>query len=244
MSTMKGFIGLLLFITLIWPGSAVPAAAAQQETRYISDTLIVTLRDGPGPSFTPLKALKTGTKLTVLDKKNQYLQVQTENGVTGWLKAQYTIPTPPGAIEAPKLREKLNQLVLSNKHLNQKIQRLKEELVQRQAEQQDLSNKLSAQDGALQAAGKALQDKLEAVTNKYNKLLTQSQDVVKLQKSHELLTKTYNTLRQEADTLRRQNRELISNTKIYWFLAGGGIFLIGWLIGKSSLKKKRSTLSI
>ncbi len=244
MSTMKSFIGLLLFITVIWPGSAVLAAEVQQETRYISDTLIVTLRDGPGPSFTPLKALKTGTKLTVLDKQNQYLQVQTESGVTGWLKAQYTIPNPPGAIEAPKLREKLNQLVLTNKHLSQKIKSLKDELAQRRAELQNFNNKLTEQDSAQKAASKALQDKSEAVTNKYNKLLAQSQDVIKLQKSHELLTKTYNTLRRQADTLRRKNQALISNTRIYWFLAGGGIFLIGWLIGKSSLKKKRSTLSL
>ncbi len=244
MSTIKSITGLLLFITLIWQGSAVLAAETQPETRYISDTLIVTLRDGPGPSYTPLKALKTGTKLTVLDKQNQYIQVQTENGVTGWLKAQYTIPNPPGAIEAPKLRGELNRLVLTNKHLSQKIKSLKDELTQRQAALQDANNKLTEQDNAEQTANRKLQDKSEAISNKYNELLAQSQDVIKLKKSHDALSKTYNTLRQQADKLRQQNQELISNTRIYWFLAGGGIFLIGWLIGKSSLKKKRSSLSL
>ncbi len=244
MSTMKSLIGLLLFITLVWPGGAVLAAETQPETRYISDTLIVTLRDGPGPSYTPLKALKTGTKLTVLDKQNKYLQVQTENGVTGWLKAQYTIPTPPGAIEAPKLRGELNRLVLTNKHLSQKIKNLKDQLAQQQKALQDANNRLSAQNSAAQAASKELQDKSEAIANKYNELLTQSQDVIKLKKSHDLLSKTYNRLRRQAEKLRRENQELISNTRIYWFLAGGGIFLIGWLIGKSSLKKKRSSLSL
>ncbi len=244
MSTMKNLIGLLLFITLVWPGGSVLAAETQPETRYISDTLIVTLRDGPGPSYTPLKALRTGTKLTVLDKQNQYIQVQTENGVTGWLKAQYTIPTPPGAIEAPKLRRELNRLVLTNKHLSQKIKSLKDELAQMQAALQDANNKLTEQDSAEQAASKTLQDKAEAITSKYNELLAQSQDVIKLKKSHDLLSKTYNTLRQQADKLRQENQQLISNTRIYWFLAGGGIFLIGWLIGKSSLKKKRPSLSL
>jgi SH3 domain protein len=244
MSTMKSFIGLLLFITLIWPGGAVLAAEVQPETRYISDTLIVTLRDGPGPSYTPLKALKTGTKLTVLDKQKQYLQVQTENGVTGWLKAQYTIPNPPGAIEAPKLRGELNRLVLTNKHLSQKIKSLKDELAQQQTALQDANNKLTEQNSAEQASNKELQDKVVAITNKYNELLAQSQDVIKLKKSHDILSKTYNTLRQQADKLRQENQELINNTRLYWFLAGGGIFLIGWLIGKSSLKKKRSSLSL
>jgi SH3 domain protein len=79
---------------------------------------------------------------------------------------------------------------------------------------------------------------LTQVTEKYNTLLDQSKNVVDLISKHERLQKEKVRLNKEMKHLEQENAHLRNKRMIQWFLAGGGVFFIGVIVGKVSRKKK------
>ena len=50
------------------------------ETQYVSDQLVITLREGQGNEYKIIKMLKTGTPLEIIEESELYLKVRTESG--------------------------------------------------------------------------------------------------------------------------------------------------------------------
>ena len=239
---MTRFI-VMIFAILI-SGAIIMPGMVQAETRYVSDTLIVTMRDGPSNTFRSLKTVRTGTPLTVLAKQGSYLKVQTGDNVVGWVPRQYTVSEPPDMLVVPKLKDKINQLTLSNKQLTKRLSELNEKLSKRdekfQTDHQEILNHLAAS----QEESQKLQQELEKTTEQYNDLLRQSKNVIQVRKERDQLKKSNSVLQNKVLTLEQENNAMANSQMIYWFLAGGGVFFVGWLIGKTSLKKKRPSLSL
>ncbi|MBW2472459.1 MAG: hypothetical protein JRE18_10305, partial [Deltaproteobacteria bacterium] len=84
-------------------------------------------------------------------------------------------------------------------------------------------------------------NKQDEMTEKYNALLAQSEDVIKLAAEREKLLKENVKLTAGIKELRKENKKMADSKMIKWFLAGGGVFFFGWIIGKIS-RKKRSRL--
>jgi len=235
---------LVLILAILISGAIIVPDKVQAETRYIGDTLIVTLRDGPDNTFRTLKTVRTGTPLTVLDKQGAYLKVKTDDGIIGWVARQYTVSEPPSMLLVPKLKDKINQLTASNKQLNNNIKELKEKLAQRDtkfhtAHQEILDNLAASQEEA-----KKLKQELEKTTGQYNDLLAQSKNVIQVRRERDQFKKSNSLLKNKVATLEQENNAMANSQVIYWFLAGGGVFLVGWMIGKTSLKRKKTSLSL
>ena len=79
------------------------------------------------------------------------------------------------------------------------------------------------------------------MSEKYNTLLAQSENVVEIAAERDQLLKRNKKLDADVTMLTRQNDKLSDSRMIKWFLAGGGVFFFGWIIGKIS-RKKRSRL--
>ena len=69
------------------------AGNAVAETRYVSDTLEITMRSGKGTNFGITRMLRSGTPVEVLevDKKSGYTQVRTKSGKEGWVLSRFLI---------------------------------------------------------------------------------------------------------------------------------------------------------
>ncbi|MGD8711810.1 MAG: hypothetical protein PVG50_03130, partial [Thiohalophilus sp.] len=66
-----------LFLILALLATAAPIANAAQY-QYVSDQLIITLRNGKGNTYQILKTLPTGTRLEVLETTDEgYTRVRT-----------------------------------------------------------------------------------------------------------------------------------------------------------------------
>ena len=78
-------IFFLVSCLLVLSGNAVA------ETRYVSDTLEITMRSGKGTSFGITRMLRSGTPVEVLnvDKKSGYTQVRTNSGKEGWVLSRF-----------------------------------------------------------------------------------------------------------------------------------------------------------
>ena len=78
---------------------------AQSRTGYVTDMLILTFRQGPGPSYQVLKTLESNTSLTILNEEAGYFQVQLSSGETGWVDKQFVMFEPPKTLIIETLKE-------------------------------------------------------------------------------------------------------------------------------------------
>jgi len=99
---------ILLFALLIplW----VPVGTAYADRRYVSDNLIVTIREAPRKDSMALRKLGTNTPVEVLEESGRYLRVRTEEGEEGWVGKQYISSEVPKPIVIAGLRKEIDRL--------------------------------------------------------------------------------------------------------------------------------------
>jgi SH3 domain protein len=218
----------------------IPTIAAA-ETAYVSDQLVITLRRGKSTEYQILKTLKTGTPMEVLEKTegDNYVKVRLESGEEGYVLAQYlTDETPKSVIisrlekQVEKIREQLAQAKAKLAESSQELNTVQEKQSQKEAGLTGSINELN------QALTTAKED-LRLVTEKYDTLRENSGKVVEITDELEGLKKINAKLSSEVRSLTAENSQLSRTGAIKWFLAGGGVFLFGWIIGKISRKKQR-----
>ena len=118
-------IFFLVSCLLILSGNAVA------ETRYVSDTLEITMRSGKGTSFGITRMLRSGTPVEVLnvDKKSGYTQVRTNSGKEGWVLSRFLMKGQAARERLATAEKKLAELELENRKLTTAMTTLKEEKV-------------------------------------------------------------------------------------------------------------------
>ncbi|OQY01851.1 MAG: hypothetical protein B6I26_02485 [Desulfobacteraceae bacterium 4572_130] len=134
------------------------------ETYYVSDMLVLKIRQGPGKEFNVLGTLKSNIPIEILEKGEVYYKMRTKNGVEGWVEKKYLSLNTPLNIVVKQLKQKIEELERTNK---------------------------------------------------------------KLSTTQPLPIET--------------NKNFITTIAIKWFLAGAGVFLLGWFIGRNIGVKKKSS---
>ena len=125
------------------------SAITLAESAYISDTLRVGVRPAPDNQAAPIGVVKTGMRLELLETREGFVRIKTENEVEGWIRDNYVVKTPPAMIKLQKMQQQLgtlesefknleeNNLVLqeANRVLNTRIDQLSTERSQMQLAQ-------------------------------------------------------------------------------------------------------------
>lgn len=230
---MRSIIFMLMLFSF-----TVPAGIVCAETLYVSDELVITLREGMGSEFKIIKMLKTGAPLEVIEESEPYLKVRTRSGLEGWVLKQYvTEETPKTAIisELEKRIDRLNAKIEQNNEDKKSLQgELKTVRSDHNTKIKDLKQNVSSSRGKTeQTAGE-----LKKITRKYNALVKNSKDVVNIVKERDTLKDSNSTLQTESAKLTKENEELKKMQMIWWFAAGAGVFFVGWIVGKVSRQKK------
>ena len=224
----------VLIVMICW------TASAGAETRYISDQLVVSLREQPRPGAQSITHLKTDMAVEILEESGEYIKVQTEAGEIGYIKQHYlTATTPKPAI--------IKQLQRERDRLADKASGMQQQLAATSSQSDKSQKELATQLAENQKQINELQEKLEAS----QAILTRtSQDYQTLQKDAKAVVE----ITQERNQLRETNQELtttITDLKdkvedltitgiIKWFLAGAGVLVLGWMIGKFSGSRRRA----
>ncbi|MFQ5464550.1 MAG: TIGR04211 family SH3 domain-containing protein [Thermodesulfobacteriota bacterium] len=200
--------------------------------------LIITMRSGAGDEYKVIRTLRTDTPVEVLDAKGNFFRVKTKDGQEGWVLKQYLSPDIPKATVIARLKAE--------------ITRLKGRMDKLAGERDALARGLKAEKGLrgkdVGRLEKALSEKsaritsltrqLKEMTGKYKRLVADSGDVVKIVKERDALKKDNARLFLENNELTKENDRLNRRSMVYWFLAGGGVFFIGWAAGRLSRKKR------
>jgi SH3 domain protein len=225
--TLRKTISVFLFIFVIILTATIKSVFA--DTRYVSDELIISVRDGQNQDDNVLGNIRTGTAIDVLEEKGRYLRIKTEDGLEGWVQAQYIISEKPNARIIEDLRNELNEQdalsdnLLANKKIYEiRIRELEQEL--------NINQKNTAK----------VKSELIELNKKYKKLLSNSENtdelIKKLEKSKQLDSK----LKADISNLKKDSQNPLKSSIIQPFLAGAGVLIVGFILGGLARRRKRS----
>ena len=195
---------------------ALGPLSAFAATMYISDELTVPLRRGPSNSHKIINAaLPSGLALEVLgeDTAAGFTQVRTPNGTEGWVPTQYLV-TQPIAKErlaaATKRIETLEAQLKSTRENYQDVRGARTEIESRASE--------------LAKENQRLQTELAEIRRVSATSITQFEENKQLKADNA-------SLQTQVTQLSDRVRSLERNAMLRWFLAGGGLVLVGLILG-------------
>ncbi len=240
---------LLLFILFLTAPMIANAA-----TGYISDKLIIHLKDSIYEPSNPVAKVQTGDKVEIIGTQDRYHLVKTEDNKEGWLLKQYILFTEPKEILIKTLEADKKQLQAQ----------LAEQKEAHTAELNEIKKTLEASsDQSLLVEKvnqlKTIESQRFELENKNNELqllvksfegerarFQQSEDkIITLTDSRKKLQEKNNALKNQLKRLQtgNSNSNLNIDPRIPWLVAGAIILLIGILIGKSFRKRQKSKLT-
>jgi SH3 domain protein len=216
---------LILFVSLL---ATLVAGTATAETRYISDTLLVTVRSNTTDDYQVLGRLLSNAPVTILAEQGNFYQLRTADGIEGYVPKQYITADPPDTLIIEQLQAQIAALEEDKRQLQARYTELQH------------ANADVAETADLVVQLEETRTNLQRITEEYENLRASSADVLTLHENNQLLEEQNQSLNREVQVLREENSSFHRSNMIQWFLAGAGVFLVGWLIGKVSRQKTRS----
>lgn len=215
-------IFFLVSCLLILSGNAVA------ETRYVSDTLEITMRSGKGTSFGITRMLRSGTPVEVLnvDKKSGYTQVRTNSGKEGWVLSRFLMKGQAARERLATAEKKLAELELENRKLITAMATLKEEKV------------------TLETNLAALEGESRGVSQELAEIRRTASSALAIDSENKDMKGRMVSLERQLQTVQQENEALKDRTARDWFMVGAAVVLLGIIVGliipKIRFRKKSS----
>ena len=211
-----------------WIGLAVLllAAAANAQTRYVSDRTIVELRRGPSTEFLILRNLEAGEAVQVLEQNESagYTRVKVaDQGTEGWILTRFLTAEP---IARDRLATAERNLVAARARvadLEQQVATLTANLTARQAELDETRTNHTT------------------VSQELAELRSSAANVVQITEQNESLRQRLIQRDREVEELTATNASLSGRSSQNWFIVGASVLFGGIVIGliAPSLRRKR-----
>lgn len=174
------------------------------QTRYVADHLIITVRSGQGSQHKIIKTITTGAKMTLLEEfaDTGYARVTLEDGTEGWVRTQYLT-------DKPVAKAQLEWFKGQHKKVKEQLTNTEEELRALKKVEKD---------------HKVLQARMKRISEAAAKPIL-------LDKENRELKEQNVTLTNEMQLISQENQILKDRSDRDWFIAGGGVMVIGILLG-------------
>lgn len=213
---------ILLSLILITPLNSSAAT-----TRYVSDELSITMRNGQGVKFGIKKMLNSGTKLSILETADSgYSKVRIPGGAEGWVLTRYLTNTPSARNRVASSEQKAANLELE-------LAKAKEEI-----------QSLSSQNNSAGSQNMTLTETSQRLKKELDDLRKTASNAVALDNENRQLKGKIQQTDHKMQSLILENNALKDSEAKNWFLIGaavlfGGIIL-GLILPKLRLQKKNN----
>ena len=227
----------ILYICPIVILTLFAAVSVWAESLYVKPSSEITMRRGKGTDFKIIAVIKDGTPVELLTEADDWAQVKLESGKEGWVLRRFLSPTPP-------LGQQVDVLLREKQVLTETTQSLKQSVDQLTAEKDEVERRLSDEKEEVERELNQCVVERTTVNEDFAKLQDDTADVIQTKKDLESALSRVADLERQSEALRKENQRLGKTETLKWFLAGGGVLFLGWLIGMISRKsrKKRSSL--
>ncbi|MBC8432708.1 MAG: TIGR04211 family SH3 domain-containing protein [Desulfobacterales bacterium] len=207
---------IFLFLLLTIPVGFVVAAHA--DTQYVSDMLVLTIRDNPDKDANILGNLKTADPVEILEAGDRFMRIRTKEGLEGWVQKNFITADKPKAIIIKEMKNEISQL---------------------KSKLEEFENNRDADLNEIRASSQDDKLKIKQFTEKYNNLLKESKTKTATLTGERDKLKAINTeLNIEVDNLKQDLNSNPKTKRIQFFLVGAGVLLLGFFLGLASKRKK------
>ena len=215
-------IFILVSCFLVLAGNAVA------ETRYVSDTLEITMRSGKGTNFGITRMLRSGTPVEVLevDKKSGYTQVRTKSGKEGWVLSRFLMNGRAARERLATAEKNLAELELENRKLTTAMTTVSEEK------------------SGLEKNLQELEGQSRGVNQELSEIKRTASSALAIDSENKELKGRMVSLERQLQTIQQENEALKDRTARDWFMVGAAVVLLGIIVGliipKIRFRKKSS----
>lgn len=230
---------LLLFLYSL----TVMPSILYAETGYVSDMLILSLKEGAGRQYNTIRTLRSNTPVEILETSDRFLKVKTEEGDVGWVESQYITRELPKTIIIEQLIKKIEILEQaksdSGNRLDETSVNQSENSTNNTKNSEQYINKIKALEVALNVQlekNKKLEEQLnqsKPVQNQEFVNLGPTTDQDNIQESNLEDQEGDSTVFSEKETMVLPDDDLLKTAMIKWFCAGAGVLIAGWFIGRT-----------
>jgi len=191
------------------------AGQVAAQTQYITDINYVPLRTGPGNEYRIIhRGLKTGTALVVLEEDAGHGFSRVLSGEQeGFVPTQYLMDDPPASRQLPAALERANQVEANN-------QKLEKMLSERDGQLRDVTDELTK-----------AEDRWQQQQVEMKRLADISAEPLAIERRNQQLVEENEQLKKQLQVLEVENRQLIKDTSLRWYLFGGGTIVLGIVLG-------------
>ena len=191
-----------------------PLTSSAETTRYVSDQLEITMRDGQGVKYGIKSVLISGDRLDLIEVDSSgYSKVRNTDGVEGWVLTRYLM-------NAPSVRN----LVADS---DQKVANLELELAETKEELQDLSIKVTKSD----SENMTLKETSQRLKKELDSLKITASGSIALDNENIQLKEQIQQNHHRTQALTLENTAIKNSDGQSWFLIGVAVLLGGIILG-------------
>jgi SH3 domain protein len=201
------------------------AGFAHSQTWYVTDALQITLRTGPQLDRKITAMLKSGQAMEIIEKGDEWSQVRLPSGREGWVLNRFIQLKVPVKIRLEVLQKKYDSLVEGAAAPLKKVKAL------------------TGENSQLQSNLQETMQNLEALQKSYAELRKTTADARRIKKERDHLSKELADQSKETRQLKTALAAAEKKNTQWWFIAGAGVLLFGFILGFAVRpRRKRSSL--
>jgi SH3 domain protein len=196
---------------------------SQAETMYVTDVVILRLRDEKGSDQNSQGVVTSGQAVGVIQIEDQWAHIKVADGREGWVLKRYLIS------------QKTNALKLEN--LQKQHQALKNQLTAIMDENGDLTK----ENQRLRLELNQLETSVRNINTSYEKLKAEAANYLDLKAKYEDMSTRIAQHAKKSEEFEAEIERLETRQMIRWFLSGAGVLLFGFIIGFAAKRQRRRT---
>ncbi len=200
------------------------AATSWAENVYVSENIRLTVRKDPGNDKKIISILTSGDQVNVLQYGDEWTKIRLSDDKEGWVLSRFLSTQIPSSLALKELEKKYADLVSQSGMPQEDVRRLKADNEKLVAEQQNCSKQF------------------QAMSDSYQTLKKDSQEVVKLRADYENALARISEQGKKLEMLEAEVGKQTFDQYFKWFLAGGGVLLVGLLLGFFARRKRSYSL--
>ncbi len=213
LKTLPGHLMLLYsVIAIAFVFLCIPTTALAKYL-YVIPTAEIAVRSGKGNEYRVIDVIINGSRVELLKEDGNWAKVRTSNKKKGWMPKRYLSASPPLKDVVASLQAQRDQL---KKKTTEVSEQLDEATEARNQYEQDLKTCILDRD---------------QIRKTYNSLKEDAADVIYVKQALSETAEELQEVKHKYTIAQQENEHLRDNSRIKWFLAGGGILIVGWIIG-------------
>jgi SH3 domain protein len=200
------------------------------------------LRAQPQKGAEVITYLRTDAKLEILGEEGSFYKVRTKEDETGFVQKSYLVEDTPKPVIIKKV-------IRDNEKLKARIKTLEQQYQEAISQGDDAQLKIVVELKEMRQRTSNLEKtlnetkaSLKTTSSEYDALKKNAKNVVAITTERDQLRVSNEELSGKLAVIEEQKFDLQKSKTIRWFLAGAGVLFVGWILGKSSSSRRRSSL--